>query len=126
MLYLIFFFIYCCVFSLMLGLLPGGFEDRPTLQAFGLEKKDKKRFSFLRGFAMINKPLCVGGLRQRIAKDIAMSQMDITPEEFLLIKEVMVVLMIFAGTTFVDVKTNETLLFVIGFSLAAGYVLPVF
>jgi len=78
-------------FSFILGLFPVETEYRPTLQAFGYQtnpvKKKKGPFFIIRKVALINKPLVSGFLRQRIAKDLSMAHVHMTPEEFFLLKE---------------------------------------
>lgn len=88
--------VYLCIFSFVLGFIPIDWEQRPTL---GLSEKDyfsgafkkKKQFGLfvvLRKLAKINKPFCAGGLRKRIAADLAIAHLDLTPEEFFFLKEV--------------------------------------
>lgn len=87
---------YMSGFSFILGLFPLQSEYRPTLGVFGLEPETSKRKAnpgtFLRKIALINKPICVGTLRQRITKDLVVGHVNITPEEFILAKELGVIL----------------------------------
>lgn len=120
---------YLCGFSFILGLIPLEFEQRPTLEALGLgplkSTKDKRRafFSLIRKVALINKPLCTGALRKRIAKDLVIAHVHITPEEFFLLKEVGVFIVLFV--TFPSV-TSDFLFGWICMGLTIGYMLPEF
>lgn len=85
---------YLCGFCIILGMMPVRFEQRPTLSALGLTmagvapKKKKSLFSSVRFLAVINKPLCVGGFRKNLARELTMSKLNLSPEEFLLIQEI--------------------------------------
>ena len=63
-------------FSFILGLFPPEFESRPTLQSFGYQassgEKKKSPAAIFKSFALLNKPLCSGGLRERLSKDLSM------------------------------------------------------
>ena len=91
MITLVLLFGYLCGFSFVLGLIPVEWEMRPTLQSMGLgplsTPKKKNPFAFLKAIAKINKPICQGQLRKRIIKDLAVAHINISPEEFLLYKE---------------------------------------
>jgi len=99
MLTFIFSCVYLCVFSFILGFMPLEWEARPTLESIGVApartKKKKRTKSIIRGIASINKIICKGPLRQRIAKDLMVAHVNITPEEFILIKEVAIGLILF-------------------------------
>jgi len=102
-------------------------EARPTLEKMGLSPlralQKKRRQSFIRLLANVNKPLCKGELRKRISRDLGMAHVDISPEEFILIKEVLVIglLMIFLP------KVKPDFLFVwLGWGFAGGYMMPEF
>ena len=102
MLFLILFFSYCTGFSLVLGFLPLQWEKRATLEALGfVAKSEQKRrppieviLTAVRKLAKFNKPLCQGAMRKRLTKELAISHINITPEEFVLIKEIAFVLAI--------------------------------
>src|SRR5688572_25973643 len=95
MLALILLFTYLSIFFFILGFMPMDYEARPTLEKMGLTPsrsriQKKKRQSIIRILANINKPLCKGQLRKRITKDLAIAHVDMVPEEFILLKEVLV------------------------------------
>ncbi len=113
-------------FSFILGLFPLQWESRPTLQAFGYEppKATKKvKFSIIRVIAMINKPLCQGPLRVRMTRDLAVAHVQITPEEFFLAKEIVIVGVLVL--TFPIVKP-DIVMFWLMMSFVFGYMFPEF
>lgn len=125
MLAIVLFFSYLCGFSFILGLVPVQWEMRPTLQALGfgpvMPKKKANPLAFLKAIAKVNKPICQGPLRRRIIKDLSIAHINITPEEFLLYKELCIIgffILIFP-TASPDTMTTWTL-----FCLAGGYMLP--
>ena len=91
--------VYLCVFSFVLGFMPMEWESRPTLGSLGfgpaVPKPKRNLFSVIRMAANINKPLCTGNLRRRITRDLSVAHVDISPEEFLFIKEAGVFLILF-------------------------------
>jgi len=91
MVVLLFLCAYFCAFSFVLGLMPMQWEARPTLDSLGiapvLKKKKTKAFSLLRMLSIVNKPLCKGALRSRLIKELSIARVDLTPEEFFVIKE---------------------------------------
>jgi len=131
MLALVLMFVYLSIFSFVLGFFPLEWEKRPTLGlnekdyfagAFASKKKKKLGiFLLFRNLAKINKPLCVGGLRQRMLKDLAISHTDLTPEEFFFLKEFGVVFMLFITWPSVTADFIFTW-FAMGFVF--GYMLP--
>ncbi len=117
-------FAFFCAFFLVLGFTAVDSEHRPKLVLATEAEATKKKKSFLtyiRKFAMVNKPLCVGPLRQRIAKDLAMSRINITPEEFLMVKEIIAVLVLFI--TFPVIK-SDMIFFWLCIGLTIGYLAP--
>ena len=92
MLPLILFFAYMCGVTLVLGLLPLQVEKRPTLEAMGFSdstKKKQRRLALIfRRIAKINKPLCTPALRLRISRELAIGQVNLSVEEFILLKEI--------------------------------------
>mgnify|MGYP001567170764 CR=1 FL=1 len=102
-------------------------EKRPTLETLGLGpqrgKKKKSIWDHLRKLSLINKPLCAGLLRQRISKDLAMARVNMSPEEFLLVKEILAILVLFI--TFPAIR-SDMMTFWILMGLASGYMLPEF
>lgn len=83
-------------FGLVLALFPSDrLSLRPRLQSLSLApeaedmaKKKKQKFPLFKIVALFNKPLCIGPVGRKIAKDLATAKLDMSPEEFLLIKEV--------------------------------------
>ena len=94
---------FLAAFSFVLGVSPIEWESRPRLALGGLggfdansqKKKKPNPFIFLRKIAVINKPLTSGGLRKRLLKDLSLAHLDLSPEEFFLIKEILIVLIVF-------------------------------
>lgn len=127
MLALLLIFAYLCAFFFVLGFLPVEWEQRPTLETLGFGpqkgKKKKSIWDHLRKISLINKPLCTGLLRQRISKDLGMARVNMSPEEFLLVKEILAVLVLFI--TFPSIKP-DMMTFWILMGLASGYMLPEF
>lgn len=117
---------YLCIFFFIVGLIPVEWEHRPTLSALGIEtstsKKKKSNFSSLvRVIAKFNKPVCQGAMRKRIEKDLAIAHINITPEEFILAKELCIIMVLFV--TFPAIKP-DMMAFWIFMSLGVGYMLP--
>ena len=119
--------VYLCFFSFVLGVLPFEWEVRPTLDTLGLQptkaKKRKGIFTVIRAVAMLNKPICQGPLRQRIARDLVMAHVNMTPEEFILLKEICVVGLLFI--TYPSVSA-EMVMFWAFIGFAGGYMIPEF
>ena len=114
-------------FSFVFGLFPVEMESRPTLKAFGYAMpttgKNKNSGSVFKAIALINKPLCAGPLRKRIAKDLSLAHVNMTPEEFFLCKEVMVIFVLLV--TFQMVQPDMLLAWLM-ISFAIGYMAPEF
>lgn len=118
---------YMCGFSFVLGLFPPEFEQRPTLESLGVtlggSKKKKNQFSVFRVIALINKPLCTGVVRKRMSQDLMLARVNMSPEEFFLVKELAIVLALVV--TYPSV-TADMLVFWLLLSIAAGYMIPEF
>lgn len=116
---------YLCIFFFILGLIPVEWEHRPTLSALGIQptapKKKKSLSSVVRIVAKLNKPVCQGAMRQRIEKDLAVAHINITPEEFILAKELCIILVLFV--TFPAINP-DMMMFWLFMSLGVGYLLP--
>lgn len=122
---------YLSAFSFVIGLFPPEWEHRPKLQGLDFEKTKERRKDvvgkffrkIMRAVSQINKPLVAGLLHRRLTKDLAMGHVDLTPEEFMLIKEVGVV-----GTLALTygMVAPDIVFFWICMSLAFGYMLPEF
>ena len=114
-------------FSFVMGLFPVEMESRPTLKAFGYEvaqaKKKKSATSMLRALAMFNKPLCSGGLRKRISRDLSVGHVNMTPEEFFLMKEVGIILILLLSFQMIQ---PDMILFWLFMSFSIGYMMPEF
>lgn len=127
MLTLMFLCFYLCFFSFVMGLMPVNWEERPTLETLGLgpvrAKKKKNILTFLRKIALISKPLCTGALRRRLSKDLTMSRVNMTPEEFLTLKIGLMVLIVFAAFPMME---PDMMVGGVCMALATGYMLPEF
>ncbi len=125
MLTFILLFSYLCVFAFILGMNPIDFEARPTLESLGLtpeETKKKNQFLFIfRKLANINKPLCTGAIERRLIKDLRIAHLNITPEEFMLIKELLFVLTAFI---LLPIASPDIFTGVVLICLCIGFVLP--
>ena len=120
--------VYLCVVSFVFVLIPMNFESRPTLRVLGLEtlegKKRKKSTALFRRVALINKPLCAGALRTRLSRDLAIARVALAPEEFLFIKEIGVVVVLFLTRSMIE---NPDFVFMwLALSFVIGYMLPEF
>lgn len=95
------------------------------MQAFGYDlrsaKKKKSPFAFIRKIALVNKPICAGPLRQRIARDLSMAHVVMTPEEFFFLKEMGVVFTMLLTYPMIQ-PDMMTFWFLMSFSI--GYMLP--
>ncbi len=120
--------VYLCVVSLILGLIPVNWENRPTLRVLGLGategKKKKRPLALFRNIALINKPLCSGLFRARVIRDLAIARVPLTPEEFLLVKEIGIALTLFLTRSMTANRDFIFLWLAIGF--VVGYMMPEF
>ena len=124
MLALLLIFAYLCAFFFVLGFFPVEWESRPRLAlAEEIVKKKRPFLMQIRKLALVNAPLCIGPLRQRLTKDLAMARVNITPEEFFLMKEVLSGLALFI--TFPSIKP-DMIFFWLCMGFASGYLLPEF
>lgn len=116
---------YLCIFFMIMGLIPVQWEHRPTLSALGIQptapKKKKSLTSIIRIIAKLNKPVCQGGLRQRIEKELSIAHINITPEEFVLAKELCIILVLFVTYPAIS---PDMMMFWLFMSMGVGYVLP--
>lgn len=124
MLYFILTLCFISAFSFILGFFPIQWESRPTLKSFGYEPPaatKKIKFSLIRSIALFNKPLIQGVVRQRLIKDLVVAHVPITPEEFFLMKEVLIAgILVF---TYPMVK-EDTMTFWLLMSFFVGYMAP--
>ena len=125
-------------FSFVMGfLLPIGLMDsRPKLQLQTLDlrgqgqpvvkkKKDPILRSILKRLAVINKPIGSTVLRKRISRDLAMARVDLTVDEFLFIKEALIVGLLFLFYP-MAAGNADFIPFMFLMSCAIGYLLPEF
>jgi tight adherence protein C len=125
-------------FALILGLWPVSLENRPKLQLkmddtlsslmpkMGAENNKKGQFDFFLSIfakvAMFNRPLAVTPAGRRMYKDLRLAKSKLSVEEFILIKEVLMVVMVLIA---VKVNNNgDFFVFFILIAFAAGYMLP--
>ena len=126
-------------FALILGLMPVGLDNRPKLQLnmddpfadlkpASEVKKQKGQWDFLLMIigkvAILNRPLAISPTGRRMYRDLAMAKTKITVEEFFLIKEALVVTLIFLAIKFND--NSDFFMFGILMSFAVGYMAPEF
>ncbi|MCK5012804.1 MAG: type II secretion system F family protein [Candidatus Omnitrophica bacterium] len=124
---LLFLCAYFCAFSFVLGLMPMQWESRPTLEALGMvplaSKRKRKLSSVFFAASVINKPLCKGPVRARLTKDLAVARVNLSPEEFFLVKEIGVFLILMIS--YPSVSSN----FIFGWiamGFVGGYMVPEF
>ena len=111
-------------FSFVLGFFPLEWEIRPRLMAFGQERapaKQKKSFSIFKTIALINKPICGGTIRLRISRDIAMAHVNLSPEEFFLLKEIVIAFILIFTYPMIQ---SDMILFWVFMSVGCGYMMP--
>ncbi len=128
MIILVLLFAYLCGFSFVLGFIPMEWEKRPTLETLGLgptaAPKQKKSFKeIIRKFSLINKPICKGALRARLSKDLIIAHVNVSPEEFMFIKELIVFVFLFI--TFPAVS-SDMIFFWLCMGFVFGYMGPEF
>ncbi len=118
---------YLCIFALVIGLMPSWEESRPTLGGLSLqETKPKQKLSFreiIRKCASFNKLICRGALRARISKDLTIGHVNMSPDEFFLLKEISIISSLVIFYPSVD---QEMLPFWLMMSFASGYMIPEF
>lgn len=102
-------------------------DPPPTLKLladeFPKEQKKKSKFSFLTGLAFFNIPLCAGSLGERLRRDLNLARMDISPEVFLLIKEIVIAGLLFFTYPMSDPENRGLWFFM---TTAAGFYIPEF
>lgn len=130
---------FAAAFILVLAFIPGGLgSSRPTLMmnleqdplmmgsGMGLQAKKKtpgeQILDVLRKVSFFNKPLAASPTGRRIFKDLAMARVPLNPEEFFLIKEVLIIGLLVM--TFTYGTGSEFFTFMVLMSIAAGYMLP--
>ena len=120
---------YLCAFFFVIGLIPIEWEYRPTLSAMGFnlesqgKKKKKSAYHLFRFLAAFNKPICQGAMRARMARDLSISHLNWTPEEFMLIKEVIILLLLFLTFPFIN---SDMITFWLLMGFVGGFMMPEF
>ncbi len=134
MFYVALMFVFLAAFSFILGLMPLNMDNRPRLklQTFDFnappKAQEKKRtlvqglFNIIRKVAIFNKPLASPAIRQRISRDLMMGKVDLTVEEFMLIKQMVIMVLLWLASPMLS--SQETMIPVIGMSFAFGYLIP--
>jgi len=127
MLGIILILVFTATVAFVLGVFPLAHIERPKLQALdhrqNLAKTRTRRFAFLRSFALVNKPLCLGPLGRRMAKDLAVAQIDMAPEELMLIKEALIAVLLIGTFPLIQ---PDMLFFWAAMGFAVGYIIPDF
>lgn len=116
---------------LICAFLPGLSELRPQpkIQNFGQtpdffgKKKKQEGNDFIKGLALLNRPLIGGEMRLRLVRDLSIAQLNMSPEEFMLIKEIMIVVLLIFVPGFLP---GDMLIFAVLMSVAFGYFAPEF
>lgn len=128
MLSFILFLIFLCGFSFILGLFGMEMEQRPRLLASfgydvpsGQKKKKNALASIIRTVAAVNRPLCGAGIRQRMIRDLMVAHVNISPEEFFLIKETVIIGILFFTYPIIQA---DFIPFWILMSIGGGYMAP--
>lgn len=123
-------------FSLVLGLMPLKIDHRPSLKLQGFDfntaqggmKPIKKEspvrviLDTVRKIAVFNKALCGPALRQRMSRDLMMGKVDMTVEEFMLIKQLVIMALLWLFSPMLS--NQETMVPITGMCLAVGYLAP--
>ena len=134
MLTIAFIFIVACGMLVVMGVKLDVLDARPTLYMhdFGVvsseqtkKKTERKSLvsSFLRGMSVLNKPLINQDMRRNMLKNISVSHTGISPEEFLLIKEILFIFLFYTAFTFLN---KDLLMFGFLVSIGGAYFLPEF
>lgn len=112
-------------FSFVLGLFPLEWEARPTLMTFKHEqrpaKKKQRAFPVFKTLASFNKLFCVGTIRVRISRDLAMAHVNLTPEEVFLLKELAIAFLLLLTYPMIQ---KDMLIFWLLMCISIGYMLP--
>ncbi len=138
MLLLCLMFIFASVFIFVLAFVPFKWDSRPKLNIeptpFDLAapaKAPKKKgvlgfiFMIISKLAVFNLPLVISPLGQRISKDLAMARLPIKADEFFLIKEIFIAVLLWMTFVYMGPK-SELFLFGLLMSVGLGYYLPEF
>lgn len=132
-------FMFASVILMFLAFTPLKLSSRPTLKMEPAEMfpgiaaitppKKKGKFPLFQGIfakiALLNKPLAIGPLGRRIAKDLAMAKMPMSVEEFLLVKELLVAFFLWVAVSVIGLQ-SEIFMFAFLMGLVFGYFGPEF
>ena len=126
--------------ALILGFWPVGIDTRPKLKLdvedpladlmpkpIAVTKKNGPvdfLFLILNKVAIINRPIAVSPIGRRVYRDLGMAKSRIGVEEFFLIKELLMLTLIFLVIKFND--NSDFFMFGILMSMAVGYMAPEF
>ena len=127
MLTLIYILIFSATVAFIFGILPPQqLESRPKLMGLTEEETKAKKAPLtprmlFKAIAMVNKPLCLGFIGQRAGKELSMARMNLTAEEFFLIKELLIALYVFVTR---GMATPDLAVFWTCISVVIGYMLP--
>ena len=128
-------FVFLSIFTIFLAFIPINWDNRPTLnlenpaslEGVGIPlvntKKKNPLWIAVSKVAIFNKPLVLGFLGRRMGRDLGMAQVGFTPEEFLLIKEILIAFLIWS-TLMLTKASPDLLFFCVLMSFAVGYFLP--
>ncbi len=131
MLILPLFLSFLSVFAMFLGLMPLAIHpklklDLPAAGAEGFVPAKKRPLDFFSGrirrIAALNKPLINSGMGQRMFRDLMLSQVRFSVEEFFLIKQALALALVWIALKYNPDK--NFLAFSILMSIAGGYVIP--
>jgi len=118
---------YFCAFSFVIGFMPVKWESRPTLEALGVspvvKQKKKTGRGIFKAIAAFNKPLCSGPIRARLSKDLVVARVNLSPEEFFLVKEIGIALILFIAYPSI---TSEFIFGWLALGFVGGYLAPEF
>ncbi len=119
---------FSAVILFLWNILPFDTLDRPRLQPFLSQeplpsKEKKKKTSFFKTLAAFNKPLAASAVGKRVIRDLAIAKVEITAEEFFLIKEILIIMILAAAYPFVQ---PDMRVFWLAIGLCCGYMLPEF
>lgn len=118
-----------CILAFAVGLLSVvKIEEPPTLKLLAdefpqEEKKKNGKVAFLTALAFFNMPLCAGALGDRLRKDLSLARIDIPPEVFLLIKEILIAGLLFFTYPMSDPANRGMWLIM---TIGVGFYLPEF
>lgn len=122
------FLVFLGIFGFIAGLFGFELEQRPKLlSTFGYEtplvkkKKPNPLAQVIQAISLMNKPLCNGAVRQRLIKDLSVAHLNLTPEEFFLVKEGAIILILILTARMIQ---PDMVFFWILMSVGAGYMIP--